>query len=224
MKKNINKLMVIIITIVLSINIVVVSTLIRKLDDIDKSEITNNEELLLMFSELSKSNKSLEDKITEIEESICAEQINKQAMIGLNEDLLNLINDLIEVESQLDSDEPVASIIDYPFTLYVSKDSIDSFDDLIITSVESLMQEQIGDSNLRTYEILEFKNISYFKEEVSDENNRMYFTVYADVIYTGVLSPIGDSQIVPDGEYVGVSLGSLCIRDLDKVYIITKRN
>jgi hypothetical protein len=87
--------------------------------------------------------------------------------------------------------------------------------ELLVTKLlNDLKTEQDG----RTFIITDWKNISVSADRVYDA-----WVVAGDVEvrYEGLLSPIGDSSTVPQGEYVSVSIGERYLRHEDGVYTLS---
>jgi hypothetical protein len=87
--------------------------------------------------------------------------------------------------------------------------------ELLVTKLlNDLKTEQDG----RTFIITDWKNISVSADRVYDA-----WVVAGDVEvrYEGLLSPIGDSSTVPQGEYVRVSIGERYLRHEDGVYTLS---
>ena len=87
---------------------------------------------------------------------------------------------------------------------------------------ELLMTELLDDlemqQNGRTFTITDWKNLSVSADRMYDA---WLVTGEVEVRYAGILSPIGDSDIVPEGEYVSVSLGERYLRNDDGVYTLS---
>jgi len=87
---------------------------------------------------------------------------------------------------------------------------------------EILMTELLNglktEQAVRTFTITDWKNLSVSADRMYDA-----WVVNGDVEvrYEGVLSPVGDSGTVPQGEYVSVSLGERYLRHEDGVYTLS---
>ena len=87
--------------------------------------------------------------------------------------------------------------------------------ELLVTELlNDLKTEQAG----RMFVLTDWKNLSVSADRVYDA-----WVVAGDVEvrYEGFLSPVGDSGIVPQGEYVSVSIGERYLRHEDGVYTLS---
>ena len=87
--------------------------------------------------------------------------------------------------------------------------------ELLVTELlNDLKTEQAG----RMFVLTDWKNLSVSTDRVYDA-----WVVAGDVEvrYEGFLSPVGDSGIVPQGEYVSVSIGERYLRHEDGVYTLS---
>ncbi len=85
---------------------------------------------------------------------------------------------------------------------------------LMAELLNDLKTEQAG----RTFTITDWKNLSVSADRMYDA-----WVVAGDVEvrYEGILSPVGDGGTVPEGEYVGVSLGERYLRNEDGVFTLS---
>ncbi len=70
----------------------------------------------------------------------------------------------------------------------------------------------------RAFRIREWENLAL---RVDSMCGVWIVTGEVDVRYEGILSPVGDSRVVPEGEYVRVSLGERHLKNENDVYILT---
>lgn len=84
---------------------------------------------------------------------------------------------------------------------------------------ELLMTELLNDLKTeqdgRTFTIMDWKNLSVSTDRMYDA---WVVTGDVEVLYKGILSPIGDSDMVPQGEYVSVSIGERHLTNQNGVY------
>jgi beta-lactamase regulating signal transducer with metallopeptidase domain len=84
---------------------------------------------------------------------------------------------------------------------------------------ELLMAELLNDLKIeqvwRTFTITDWKNLSVSADRMYDA---WVVTGEVEVQYEGFLSPVGDSDTVPPGKYVSVSIGERYLRNEDGVY------
>lgn len=84
---------------------------------------------------------------------------------------------------------------------------------------ELLMTELLNDLKTeqdgRTFTIMDWKNLSVSSDRMYDA---WIVTGDVEVLYEGILSPIGDSDMVPQGEYVSVSIGERHLTNQNGVY------
>lgn len=87
--------------------------------------------------------------------------------------------------------------------------------ELLMTELlHDLKTEQDG----RTFTITDWKNLSVSADRMYDA---WVVTGGVEVRYEGILSPVGDSHIVPEGEYVSVSLGERQLKHENGVYTLS---
>ncbi len=85
-----------------------------------------------------------------------------------------------------------------------------------------LLKELKFESEIRTYNIIEYKNLSISFDNYNEyelRNNERFLSGTVDVIFEGTLSPIGADNIVPEGEYVHVNVGEWILEMGDECII-----
>jgi len=85
---------------------------------------------------------------------------------------------------------------------------------LMTRLLDDLKAKQDG----RTYTITDWQKLSITADRIYDA---WVITGGVEVRYDGILSPVGDSDIVPKGEYVSVSIGERYLRNEDGVYTLS---
>jgi hypothetical protein len=106
------------------------------------------------------------------------------------------------------------------FTAYIREENMGNT--AVREVAELLMTKLLDDLKTgqdgRTFIITDWKNLSLSADRIYDA---WVVTGDVEVLYEGILSPIGDSDTVPQGEYVNVSLGERYLRYEDGMYTLS---